>query len=346
MSPLFWQYLLGAELPPQKARDFLASLGSHGLDPIAALRTWPGLTDAERRRVDGASSSRLERALDDGVHVLEHPQYPPTAYPEFLPPALFVWGDPDALTGPRIAIVGTRRASVYGRAVAHKFAQNLAQRGVGVISGGALGIDGAAHRGSLAADGRTAAVLAGGLDRLYPAAHKGLFQQIREERGCLVSQFALGTEPLHYNFLTRNATVVALSDAVLVVEAPAQSGSIHTALHAVEQGKPVFVVPATIDHEGFRGSHALIRDGALLVDHPGQIAEVMGWPEPHVPEPERAEDDPVTERILAALTLEPVALDRIADATEMDPADLAEALTDLELDGRVLREGVGYARVP
>jgi len=334
-------------MAPAKARDFIASLGPRGLDPIAALRTLPSLTEGERRRLLAVSAEPLERALEAGVWVADAPDYPATAFPETLPPALFAWGNPTALTGPRLAVVGTRRASAYGRAVAQKFAEGCARRGVGIVSGGAVGIDAAAHRGALAAHGRTVAVLAGGLDKLYPSAHRGLFQQMRENGGCLVSQFAVGTPLRDYAFLIRNGTIAALSDGVLVVEAPARSGSLTTAQEAMEQGKPVFVVPATIDHEGFRGSHALIRDGALLVDHPGQIAEVMGWPDP-LPEaePDRPADDPVTSRILAALELEPIALDRIALSTGLDAVELAEALTLLELDGRVLRDGIGYARVP
>ncbi len=260
-----------------------------------------------------------------------------------MPPVLFVDGDLSCLSGPTVAIVGTRNASTYGKACAQKFAEALARAGVTIVSGGALGIDGAAHKGALAGGGKTAAVLAGGVDYIYPAVHGGLFEQIRRS-GCLVSQFSVGSKPAEYKFLQRNVVVAALSDAVLVVEAPPKSGALSTAQAAVEMGRDVFVVPANIDAEGFRGSFHLIRDGATLVSHPNQILEDMQI------EPARKEEaapaSSMGEMILAVLGSATLATEFIVERTGLDTAEVLSELTMLELEGRVMRDASGYALRP
>ncbi|MBI3721690.1 MAG: DNA-protecting protein DprA, partial [Fimbriimonas ginsengisoli] len=227
---------------------------------------------------------------------------------------------------------------------ASKFAEALARAGATVISGGALGIDSAAHRGALAVGGRTAAVLAGGVDRVYPAVHAGLFMQIREH-GCLVSQFALGSSPSGYRFLVRNRLIAGLCRAVVVVEAPERSGALSTAHAANDFGREVFVVPATIDKMGFRGSHALIRDGATLVDHPDQVLEAVGLPtSAALAAPERSPASSVGEAILAALTENPITTDRLAEQTGLGAAQLLAELTDLEMEGWVTKHPGGFAK--
>ena len=136
-------------------------------------------------------------------------------------------------------------------------------------------IDAAAHKGALAAGGRTAAVFAGGIDHIYPAIHGPLFQQITQS-GCLVSQFAAGARPNDYKFLGRNVLIAALSRALIVVQAPTKSGALSTANSAADMGREVFVIPANIDSIEFRGSFNLIRDGATLVYHPDQVLEAIG----------------------------------------------------------------------
>ena len=259
------------------------------------------------------------------------------------PPALFVRGDVSALQAPCVAIVGTRAASAYGRACAQKFAEGFARAGVTVVSGGALGIDAAAHLGALSAGGRSVAVLAGGVDNVYPSVHAGLFARIREA-GCLVSQFACGAKPGEHKFLLRNDLVAALCAAVLVVEAPNKSGALRTASAAADLGREVFVVPAAIDNRAYWGSFNLVRDGAGLVYHPDQVLESLGIA-PVAPAPV-APPEGDAERIVGILSVDPIDPERIVERTGLDASTVLAELTLLEIDGRVLRHAGGYALRP
>ena len=191
---------------------------------------------------------RSERALAElGAVALPwgSPGYPPRlAQLADAPPVLSVRGDPSALGQVAVAIVGSRAASVYGLAVARQVAGELAAAGVVVVSGLAFGIDAAAHEAALAAGGRTVAVQACGLDRVYPAAHRDLAERIARS-GAVVTEFALGVPPLRAFFPLRNRLISALARAVVVVEARARSGSLVTARHAADQGVDVFAVPGT-----------------------------------------------------------------------------------------------------
>lgn len=340
----FWQRLLAAELPPNKNRALLAELGSFRGDPLRFLLDYPGLTPAERRRMLAPPDSALANGLGRGVRLVERNEFPPLLQDGSSLPALFAHGDFGCLEAPTVAIVGTRAASTYGKACAQKFAEALARAGATVVSGGALGIDAAAHKGTLAGGGRTVAVLAAGVDNVYPAVHAGLFEQIKAS-GCLVSQFALGTKPSDYKFLVRNDLIAALSRAVLVVEAPARSGALRTANTANDLGREVFVVPANIDNRNFHGSFNLIRDGATLVDHPDQLLEALGIES----QPTLDLLGPAStlgERILSVLTVEPLAPEFIVERTGLETSDVLSELTMLELEGRVIRDGVGYAIRP
>lgn len=284
----------------------------------------------------------LRQAVNDGAY--------PFAFSEVsndpsLPPVGFAWGNLTVLEAPRLAIVGTRNASTYGRAVAQKFAEAIAACGVTIVSGGAHGIDAAAHKGALAVNGKTVAILITGIERSYPLEHRGLFKQIRES-GCLISQFAVGATAGKFRPLIRNQTVAALSEALLVVEAPLQSGSLNTAKAAVQLGRQVFVVPANIDADGFRGSHALIRDGATLVEHPDQILEAMGILKMAAPVGMPPDLTDVQQRILEVLTTEPLASEFVAERTGLDPADVLSELTMLELEGIVIRDFGGFCKKP
>ncbi len=174
-----------------------------------------------------------------------------------------------------LAIVGSRHPSLYGREQARRFARELSQNGVTVISGFAQGIDHEAHAGALEIPyGRTVAVLGCGLDVLYPRQHEKLFAQIRE-RGCVVSEYALGTEPLAENFPRRNRIISGLSLGVLVVQAHARSGSLITAHEAVDQGRDVFAVPGPVDQLASQGVHHLLKEGAYLAESPADIMEIL-----------------------------------------------------------------------
>lgn len=285
----------------------------------------------------------LPGALADGASVLESEDYPETLQESGnMPPAVFVKGSVECLYGPTVAIVGTRAASTYGKACAFKFGQALARAGVTVISGGALGIDAAAHKGALDAGGKTAAVLGTGIDGAYPQVHRVLFKQIAES-GCLVTQFAVGSKMGDYKFLIRNMLVAALSRAILVVEAPARSGAISTANAANELGREVFVVPANIDHFGFQGSFALLRDGATLVTHPDQILESLQIAPQQVDLPPSSV---LGAQLLALLSSDPLSTELIVERSGLDTGDVLSELTMLELEGRVVRGPAGYAIIP
>jgi DNA processing protein len=180
------------------------------------------------------------------------------------PPGVWVLGSLSPDDALAIAIVGTRRATPYGLEVAERLAFDLADRGVTIVSGLARGIDTAAHRGALAAGGRTVAVLGCGVDRIYPSENLRLARSI-QERGALVSQFGPGTPPRPYHFPERNLTMAGLALGVVVIEAPDRSGALITARFASDIGREVFAVPGKITSEPSRGPHALLREGATLV---------------------------------------------------------------------------------
>jgi DNA processing protein len=204
---------------------------------------------------------------------------------------LYVKGDPALLSAPGIALVGARSATAAGEANAEAFAAQSRRAGLVVVSGLALGIDAAAHRGALAAGSGgsgagTVAVIGTGIDRIYPARNAALAREIAAS-GAIVSEFPLGTPPLQHNFPRRNRLIAGLSEGVLVVEAALGSGSLITARLATETGREVFAIPGSIHSPLARGCHRLIRDGAKLVETAEDVIEELrgrlGWPAPVVP---------------------------------------------------------------
>lgn len=345
MTPLFWQYLAAAELSSAKAQEFLRTLGpSH--DPISALMAHPFIDDRRRSKLEGLDLRRFDRVMAAGVQIAQADSFPSSLEGlQGLPPSLYFWGDAGVLEGPCISIVGTRTASSYGRAVARKFAQAFASAGVTVISGGALGIDEETHEGALEAGGKTAAVLGHGIDHVFPASHAPLFERIRSS-GCLVSQFAIGKPSLRENFPLRNQLIAALSQAVLVVEAPQKSGSLITTSYAAELGREVFVVPGNITMESFRGSHALLRDGASLVDHPDQILESLGIDAtPAAIRPDHAFAGAQAE-IINAIGADCLKAEQISARTGLSSQDVMSELTMLEIEGAIIRGDGGYSLKP
>lgn len=269
------------------------------------------------------------------------------AYPERLRelanPPLGLWclGDAGLLTQPQLAVVGARSATVQGLENAEAFARELARCGLVVTSGLALGIDGAAHRGALMEEhGTTIAICGNGLDRVYPARHRELAHAIAA-RGLLVAEFPPGTPPLRENFPRRNRLISGLALGVLVVEAARDSGSLITARLAAEQGREVFAIPGSIHNPLSRGCHALIREGARLVETvqdilvelaPKLAAEVR--PEAVTAPPAKPGTEPASP-LLAALGADPVSFDQLIARTGLDAGRLAAELSQLELAGRV-----------
>jgi DNA processing protein len=249
-----------------------------------------------------------------------------------------------------LAIVGSRNPSPQGAANARQFAQTLAEAGLCIVSGLALGVDGAAHEGALAGavEGAlaTVAVVGTGLDRVYPAKHRELAHRIAQ-RGILLSEYALGTSPLAANFPRRNRIISGLSIGTLVVEAALQSGSLITARLAAEQGRDVFAIPGSIHSTQSRGCHSLIKQGAKLVESAQDILEELqstsAWTgnadEAHAGDvaPSEPQFDGDDSALVQALGYEPVALDGLQARTGLPTADLLAQLMTLELQGVVAR---------
>jgi DNA processing protein len=272
---------------------------------------------------------------------LGDPEYPASLLQIEDPPLLlYRLGRP--LDGARIALamVGSRNPTAQGLQNARQFAKALAGQGLTIVSGLALGIDGAAHEGALegaAADAMaTIAVVGTGLDRVYPARHRELAHRIAE-RGALLSEYPIGTPPLQQNFPRRNRLISGLSQGTLVVEAALQSGSLITARMAVEQGKEVFAVPGSIQSPQARGCHALLREGAKLAESAQDVLEelrlVAVAPRAVADEAVEGEEDP----LLAAMGYDPVGLDALIARTGIPAPKLQATLLELELAGQVAR---------
>lgn len=249
------------------------------------------------------------------------------------PPLLYVRGNPALLLQPGLAIVGSRNATPQGNQTAESFARKLAATGLTVVSGLALGIDAAAHRGALAAAGNTIAVIGTGPDRIYPARNRELALQIAE-RGAIVSEFPIGTPALAANFPKRNRLIAGLSRGVLVVEAATESGSLITARLAAEQGREVFAIPGSIHSPVARGCHHLIKQGAKLVETAADVLEELtisiACPSPAAPRP-IIDEHP----LLTALGHDPANLDELVARTGQAADQLLIALLELELSGQI-----------
>jgi len=264
------------------------------------------------------------------------------------PPVLYLRGDPGVLLEPHLAVVGSRRASAAGLRVAQALSGELVGAGLGICSGLALGIDGAAHRGALAAGGKSLAVLATGIDRVYPRRHRALAAQL-EQAGCLVSEFPPGTPPLRQNFPRRNRIISGLSLGVLVVEAALPSGSLITARTALEQNREVFALPWSMLHDGGRGCLHLIREGAKMVQHVDDILEELGplyAAQQHgsARGPRERDTRSVDSWLLALVGYEVVGLDELVQRSGQPVARVLGELSALELAGEVARTAGGYIR--
>ncbi len=265
------------------------------------------------------------------------------------PPVLWLRGDHTALDGPAVAVVGSRAGTVYAREVGRTLGADLGSRGVTVVSGLARGVDSAAHRGVLAVDGRTIAVLGSGVDVVYPGEHAGLAGEI-VRRGLLVSELPPGTTPRPAYFPMRNRLISGLSRAVVVVEASERSGSLITARLALEQGRDVMAVPGNVLSGRNRGAHALLRDGARIVETADDIVEELGIEaaaaspgnDAEAASPGAARSPGEPDSILRHMDAgEVYEIDDLAARSGLDSGALLAGLTDLELQGRIARAGAG-----
>jgi DNA processing protein len=313
-----------------------ALAGTRGMSPAVVA----AITQGEWKRFAEEECQRLEANCVRLVTYLSH-DYPKSLFeiPD-PPPFLYVKGElrSHELS---IAIVGSRRATSYGLLTTGKLAEELASHGICVVSGMARGVDTAAHKGALRSGGRSIGVLGCGVDRLYPPENRALFGEMAE-KGCLVSEFPLGTLPLAENFPRRNRIISGLSSGVLVVEAAEKSGSLITAQYALEHGRDVFAVPGNISFATSRGSNRLIKQGAKLVDCVEDILEEL----PNrartasdiplfQPAPRTFALTPKEAAIYELLARSPLHIDDIIAQTELTAGEVSSMLLHLELKGAV-----------
>src|SRR5688572_7324674 len=306
----------------------------------------PELLELAAPRLEDAREVR-RRAEKAGIHVLP---WSDPAFPSLLaaisdcPPVLWYYGDLTSLQAPTIAIVGSRAATSVAVDTAARLAADLTARGVTVVSGLARGVDSAAHRGALT-NGRTIAVLGSGVDYIYPPEHKPLAAQIAEA-GLVLSEYPPGTAPLPHHFPLRNRLISGLSLATVVIEASEKSGSLITAGCALEQGREVMAVPGNVLSGRNRGGHALLKDGAKIVETADDIVEGLGWDpaaeRSNKSEASRSATAGSADPVLRAMTAdEPYDLDMLASRSGLDARRLLPRLIELELAGLVRRHGGG-----
>ena len=357
-----WAYLSRVAEPPcDELAALIAEVGPRdAADRVRRAEVVPALAQrTEARRDMDCSAADLEMLQRRGGRLItrDDDEWPTLAFaafggapvrdkPQGRPPlALWAIGPVrlDRIAERSAAIVGTRAATAYGEHVAAELSAGLVERDVAVVSGGAYGVDGAAHRAALAAEGITVAVLAGGLDVLYPAGHSALLHRISQE-GLVVSEYPPGVRPARHRFLTRNRLVAALSGATVVVEAALRSGAASTAAWARALGRVVCAVPGPITSTASAGCHALVRSGAELVTRADEVVEIVGRAGEFAEEPERPIDvlDALSEdelQVYEALPGRGVrTADEIAVAAGLPAAGVLGPLAMLEIAGLVQRD--------
>jgi DNA processing protein len=363
-----WLRLAASGIGGERQRRLLAAFGLPAAIFDAGRASLAGVVGAEAADAllaapaQDAIDAALDWAADAGNRILTLAD---EDYPRSLlaiadpPPLLYVKGEVALLQRPALAIVGARSASAQGEANAEAFARALSAQGLTIVSGLALGIDAAAHRGALAdGEGSTVAVIGTGADRIYPARNADLARAIAA-RGAILSEFPLGTPPLRPNFPRRNRLIAGLGGGVLVAEAALGSGSLITARLAAESGREVFAIPGSIHSPLSRGCHRLIREGAKLVETAEDVLEELraplGWPPagparsglrpPRATPADRRADasedaapvDEATAKLLAALGHDPVDIDTLAQRSGLTVDALYAILLPLELGGLVAR---------
>jgi len=311
----------------------------------------PQLADAIRRGPDRSACQSIERELKTIEHErIEVRSLLDPVYPARLkmiadpPPLLYITGTLTEQDGLAVAIVGARRASAAGRAVTEELSRDLAGAGMTVVSGLARGIDAAAHRGAIAARGRTIAVLGCGIDRTYPPEHERLRRQI-EEQGAIVSEVPMGALPHSHHFPRRNRIISGLSLGVIVTEAAIGSGSLITARLAAEQGREVFAVPGFVKQDTSRGTNALLKEGAALIERAQDVIDaILPQLEPAL----RVRVQPAQEKNVSSdhlgkeeqlvydvLSYDPITVDDVIVATKLSVSIVMASLLSLELRQRV-----------
>ena len=316
---------------------------AHGSASVFLELLWSACRQAEALPLStvsdlmAAAAAALETGDRQGIVAIPlfDERYPPLlACINDPPPVLWVRGDFETLARPAVAVIGSRAASPYALQVGTRIAAGLAERGIVVVSGLARGVDSAAHRGCLEVRGSTAAVLGCGLDRVYPPEHADLASEIAG-RGVLLAELAPGAAPLPAHFPLRNRIISGLSLATIVVEASEHSGSLITARCALDQGRDVMAVPGSVLTGRNRGSHALLKDGARIVESADDILSELGWPAARVglEAPRKSLiSGPLVDRMLPGECYD---LDALVALTGLDGPAILARLTELELAGVV-----------
>ena len=370
-------YWLALKLVPRLAiHKKLALVESYGLTALFSLteRSSSALTSANSltakqlaafhqpdwQMIDEIVKSS-ERCHSE-IIVFDDPAYPYLLKQIYDPPlVIFVQGNKSLLNQNQLAIVGSRSASINGRETAFEIAQQLVEVGLVVTSGLALGIDAAAHKGALTARASTIAVVATGLDKVYPARHRTLAGQIIENEGAIISEFLPGTSPKAGHFPKRNRIISGLSEGVLVVEAALQSGSLITARCALEQNRDVFSIPSGINNPQGKGCHWLIKQGAKLVEETADIIEelaFMGNSSLYFKQGQKLQTtvnkevdkksinkDLCVDELLASVGFEITPVDKVVSRSKLPIAEVLTRLTMLELSGLVAAVPGGYLRL-
>jgi DNA processing protein len=350
-DPTAWLRLNRTEIVPARQRALLERFGTPQAVLAASQRELLEVERITRRDCEKLAAARVCDVAEDvekldslGLQLLtaEAPEYPERlAQIDDAPVLLFVKGELSPRDELAVALVGTRRCSNYGTIQAEKLAGDLARRGFTVVSGGAHGIDGAAHRGALEAGGRTIAVSACGLDVNYPRGQNELRERITA-CGAILTEVPFGTSPEPKRFPVRNRIVSGLSLGVVVIEAPSKSGALITANLALDQGREVFGVPGDVGNPLHRGTHRLIRDGAHLVETVDDVIDGLGILPEAVPERAAASAPPADlapeeQRIIDALSFEPRHVDDVIRETGLLPAKVTATLMMLEMRSLVRR---------
>ncbi|MDA3834244.1 MAG: DNA-processing protein DprA [Spirochaetales bacterium] len=296
--------------------------------------------DADRLRSAADAELFMASQKDTNILCFDDPRYPPLLREIHDPPRiLYVRGDVSVLSSPCLAMVGSRAATVYGKKIAHDFAQKLAGQGLVVVSGVALGIDGASHLGAVAS-GRTIGVLGCGVDVVYPKSHRGLYGAI-VENGALVSEYPFGVRPEPFRFPARNRIISGLSLGVIVVEAASKSGSLITAELALDQGRDVFAIPGRVDSPKSHGAHRLLQEGAMLAQSVDDIIRELGFGDRGPGMSQESKKIYTTdltseeETLYGLLDVYPQTIDDLIVSSGLRPDKMAELLLLLELKGVV-----------
>lgn len=350
-------------LSVQKKLDLVSLYGLTELFTEHSITRNLGLTKGQYQGFINPDWQKIDIIIDQShnnnavIVSFENEKYPPLLKQIYDPPlVLFVKGNVDNLIKNQIAVVGSRNASIQGRETAQRFAQELTQHGAVITSGLALGIDAAAHKGALAVCAPTIAVIATGIDKVYPSRHKILVQKILASDGTIVSEFIPGTPPKTGHFPKRNRIISGMSHGVLVVEAEVKSGSLITARSALEQNREVFAIPGSIYHQNALGCHWLIKQGAKLVDQVADIKEEMEFLHENslnlsrnkekVKESKKSSiQDLCNDPLLASVGYEITPVDIVVSRCKLPTDVVLTRLTMLELRGLVSAVPGGYLKI-